>query len=287
MPRTATNGRVQIKVAILAPDVLSAQSVRALLGKSASIDCDAAWSVQALERRLVTRPADALLWVARDADAATLASLDRLRREYDVPLCAIAERVDGEALETAYAARPAGLAVLRRGVRLELQSIFRTLVQLLAGGVVMQRAEVAELIEACGGEPDPLRPLSAAELAVLELVALGLRNRAIARRLGRSEKLVEKQVGRIFAKLGLRPDAAPDLDRRVTAARTFLRACSPEIGIGQPAPGEVPSLPPLRPAAIAVRAARRERGAALLATVNERAEAERRALAPAVAVEAH
>ena len=49
--------------------------------------------------------------------------------------------------------------------------------------------------------------LSAAEAAVLELMARGLANSEIARRLGKSEKTVRNQVSAIFDKLGVRTRA--------------------------------------------------------------------------------
>jgi DNA-binding NarL/FixJ family response regulator len=49
--------------------------------------------------------------------------------------------------------------------------------------------------------------LTAAEAAVLELVARGLDNHAIALRLGKSEKTVRNQVSTIFDKLGVRTRA--------------------------------------------------------------------------------
>ena len=66
--------------------------------------------------------------------------------------------------------------------------------------------------------PESLTPT---EERVLEMIASGLRNREIARRTNRSEKAIEKQVGRVFAKLGLQADIDGRIDRRVTAARLF------------------------------------------------------------------
>ena len=50
-------------------------------------------------------------------------------------------------------------------------------------------------------------PLTGAEAAVLELLARGLDNHAIARQLGKSEKTVRNQVSTIFDKLGVRTRA--------------------------------------------------------------------------------
>ena len=54
---------------------------------------------------------------------------------------------------------------------------------------------------------DAASPLTAAEAAVLELVARGLDNHAIALALGKSEKTVRNQVSTIFDKLGVRTRA--------------------------------------------------------------------------------
>ncbi|MGE3620254.1 MAG: cyclic nucleotide-binding domain-containing protein [Acidimicrobiia bacterium] len=66
---------------------------------------------------------------------------------------------------------------------------------------LVQRA--AELVDAPTG-PDPLSPLSPAELRVADLVAEGLSNPAIAERLYLSRYTVESHLKHIFGKLGLR-----------------------------------------------------------------------------------
>jgi DNA-binding NarL/FixJ family response regulator len=68
---------------------------------------------------------------------------------------------------------------------------------------------------------DPLAQLSARELEVLELVAEGRSNAAIARALVVSEAAVVKHIGNILTKLDLPP--AGDTNRRVLAVLAFLR----------------------------------------------------------------
>jgi DNA-binding NarL/FixJ family response regulator len=68
---------------------------------------------------------------------------------------------------------------------------------------------------------DPLAELSSREREVLSLVAEGLSNKAIARRLFVAERTVEAHVTQIFLKLRL--DASPESHRRVLAVLTFLR----------------------------------------------------------------
>jgi len=69
---------------------------------------------------------------------------------------------------------------------------------------------------------DPLAELTPREREVLELMAEGRTNAAIAERLVVTERAVEKHVTSIFGKLGLSP--APEDHRRVLAVLTFLRS---------------------------------------------------------------
>jgi DNA-binding NarL/FixJ family response regulator len=69
---------------------------------------------------------------------------------------------------------------------------------------------------------DPLEQLTPREREVLELMAEGRSNTAIAAQMVVTERAVEKHVTSIFGKLGLPP--APQDHRRVLAVLTFLRA---------------------------------------------------------------
>ncbi len=84
------------------------------------------------------------------------------------------------------------------------------------GAAALDPAIVPELV----GATNPLDELSPRELEVLELVAEGLSNQAIAERLVVTKRAVEKHVKAIFRKLGLSPSGIRD--RRVVATRTFL-----------------------------------------------------------------
>jgi DNA-binding NarL/FixJ family response regulator len=69
---------------------------------------------------------------------------------------------------------------------------------------------------------DPLAELTQREREVLALLAEGLSNAAIARRLFVTERTVEAHTTQIFQKLRLEAD--PDSHRRVLAVLAFLRA---------------------------------------------------------------
>lgn len=225
---SGTPTRRRLRVAVLAEDVLTAQSLTALLERSPSIQAQAHSSVGEVARRLGTWPADAILWYAHEIDRGALARVNALREELGVAVCILADDIDPAGLREAYFSRAEGLAVVMRRTKPDVADVFRILVQLVTGRVVLSPAVLEQLVaEAPAAEQDALSSLTASELMVLELMSLGLRNSAIAERLGRSEKLVEKHVGRIFAKLGLKGAPSSELDRRVTAARTFLLARGP------------------------------------------------------------
>jgi len=69
---------------------------------------------------------------------------------------------------------------------------------------------------------DPLDELTSREREVLELIAEGLSNKAIAARLFVTERTVEAHVKQIFLKLGI--DTNPQSHRRVLAVLAYLRA---------------------------------------------------------------
>jgi DNA-binding NarL/FixJ family response regulator len=89
------------------------------------------------------------------------------------------------------------------------------------GGSALDPEVVTQLLVR-SGRTDPLEPLSPREREVLELMAEGRSNNAIATHMTVTERAVEKHVTSIFGKLGLPP--APEDHRRVLAVLAFLRA---------------------------------------------------------------
>ena len=88
------------------------------------------------------------------------------------------------------------------------------------GGTVIDSEVVGQLIGRKG--TDPITTLSAREREVLELLAEGRSNRAIADRLVVSIGAVEKHISSIFIKLDLQP--YPDDHRRVLAVLRYLQS---------------------------------------------------------------
>lgn len=90
----------------------------------------------------------------------------------------------------------------------------------VAGGGLALDPEVVTRLMRRSRTTDPLESLTAREREVLELMAEGHTNAAIAGRLFVTEGAVEKHSQRIFAKLGLHSD--PAVHRRVKAVLTLL-----------------------------------------------------------------
>ena len=89
------------------------------------------------------------------------------------------------------------------------------------GGSALDPAVVSQLVGRRRRD-DPLGELTPREREVLELMAEGLSNNAIAERLVVTERAVEKHVTSIFGKLRLGADS--EHHRRVLAVLAFLRA---------------------------------------------------------------
>ncbi len=89
------------------------------------------------------------------------------------------------------------------------------------GGSALDPEVVSQLVGRARRD-DPLDELTPREREVLELMAEGRSNNAIAEHMIVTERAVEKHVTSIFGKLGLAP--APEDHRRVLAVVAFLRA---------------------------------------------------------------
>jgi DNA-binding NarL/FixJ family response regulator len=114
-----------------------------------------------------------------------------------------------------------GLGYLLKDRVGDLERFLDSVRRVAAGGSALDPEVVSRLVGRRRRE-DPLEALSPREREVLELMAEGRSNAAIAEHLVVTERAVEKHVTSIFSKLDLAP-AAED-HRRVLAVLAFLRA---------------------------------------------------------------
>jgi DNA-binding NarL/FixJ family response regulator len=136
----------------------------------------------------------------------------------------LSEHVEVGVATRALAESPERLGYVLKHRVTDLDDFVGTLRRVAGGGSALDPLVVSGLLS----RPDdrPLQTLTPREREVLELVAEGLSNQAIAERMVITVRSAEKYVSSIFTKLGL-PDTGGE-HRRVLAVLRFLR--------GQPNP---------------------------------------------------
>lgn len=160
-----------------------------------------------------------VVWFVDVLDQETFGATSGLRRASSTGLCVVAHSVDVELVGELVRERGGFFSVLLRTQRPSVGHISRTIAQLAEGTATVDCRILERLV--ANNREHALANLNAMDHRVLELVAAGFRNGEIARRTRRSERAVEKHVGRLFAKLGLDAQGNAHLDRRVAAARLF------------------------------------------------------------------
>jgi DNA-binding NarL/FixJ family response regulator len=118
------------------------------------------------------------------------------------------------------AEHPERLGYLLKDRVTDVDEFVGTLRRVVAGGMALDPLVMSRLLES--DREGPLDALTARERDVLQLLAEGLSNPAIAERMGITLRSAEKYVSSIFAKLGL-PDTGSE-HRRVLAVLRFLAA---------------------------------------------------------------
>jgi len=220
------------RLLILADERLLGRGLATLL--ESRFETHAVESFERAGRLVANGRREIVLWVGDRVDAEAAARLHELRETHPrMLLCIVAHAAEPGALRELLGRTPEAVAVIERRDGLDLGTIVATLDEVLSGRSTLEPRMLAQLF-AAGEDEDALTKLSASEQEILALIAAGLRNSEIARRLWKSEKAVEKQVSHVFAKLGLEQAKHPHIDRRVTAARMYF-ACRPEMaGVAMP-----------------------------------------------------
>ncbi|MCW2755074.1 MAG: DNA-binding response regulator [Marmoricola sp.] len=150
-----------------------------------------------------------------------------LRAAVDIrsSLQAVGVLVLSQHIETAHAveliATGGGFGYLLKDRVLDVEEFLESAARVARGGSALDPEIVAALVSA-GRREDPLEELSVREREVLQLMAEGLTNAGIARRLWCQERTVESHVRSIMSKLDL-PGSGED-HRRVLAVITYLQS---------------------------------------------------------------
>lgn len=159
------------------------------------------------------------------SDEGLRAAIEARKRHPDLGILILSQYVEPVYTAELLASGEAGVGYLLKERVGEVRAFIDAVERVAAGGTALDREVVAELMRArtaSGADDSALGLLTPREREVLELMAEGRSNAAVARALVVSGGAVEKHVRNIFAKLDL--PASNDDHRRVLAVLAFLRA---------------------------------------------------------------
>ncbi|MGZ4114139.1 MAG: response regulator transcription factor [Actinomycetota bacterium] len=169
---------------------------------------------------------DAVLTDIRMPPTNTTEGIDaarKIREEHpDVGVVVLSQYAEEEYAYELLKDGAAGLGYLLKERVADLEEVVRALNEVAKGGSVLD----PRVVEALVARKDklahsPLAQLTDREREVLEHMAQGQNNAAIARSLFLTERAVEKHINSLFHKLDLSEE--PDVHRRVMAVLAFLR----------------------------------------------------------------
>ncbi|HWI09455.1 MAG TPA: response regulator transcription factor [Solirubrobacteraceae bacterium] len=159
------------------------------------------------------------------SDEGLRAAIEARRRHPGLGVLVLSQYVEPVYTAELLASGEAGVGYLLKERVGEVREFIDAVQRVADGGTALDREVVAELMRAHaagGAHGGALGSLTPREREVLELMAEGRSNAAVARALVVSGGAVEKHVRNIFAKLDL--PAGEDDHRRVLAVLAFLRA---------------------------------------------------------------
>lgn len=158
------------------------------------------------------------------SDEGLRAAIEARRRRPELGVLVLSQYV-----ETAYAKEligenTAGIGYLLKERIGDVRAFLDALHSVAAGGTVLDRQVVTQMLAPGDGRADAISSLTSREREVLELMAEGRSNAAIAETLVVTPGAVEKHITNIYSKLEL---PACEVDhRRVLAVLTYLRGAA-------------------------------------------------------------
>jgi DNA-binding NarL/FixJ family response regulator len=141
-------------------------------------------------------------------------------RHPEIGIVVLSQHVETGVAARVLAEHPAGLGYLLKDRVTDVAEFVAILRNVAAGGTALDPQVISRLLASDRGD-GPLSGLTTREREVLQLVAEGRSNPAIAARLDITRRSTEKYVSSIFTKLGL-PDTGSE-NRRVLAVLKLLR----------------------------------------------------------------
>jgi DNA-binding NarL/FixJ family response regulator len=139
-----------------------------------------------------------------------------------LPVLVLSQYVEQLYARELLADRSGGVGYLLKDRVFNVAQFIDAVRQVAAGGTALDPEVVAQLLSRRSAADDPVSTLTPREREVLELMAEGRSNAAIAARMFVTEKAVSKHTNSIFTRLGL-PQSEDD-NRRVLAVLAYLNS---------------------------------------------------------------
>jgi DNA-binding NarL/FixJ family response regulator len=224
-------GIMVIRVVVAEDSYLIREGLRLLLATQADIELVATVTTlpQLMDAVEAHRP-DVVITDIRmppgDRDEGIQAAETLARTHPDLGVVVLSHYVEPDWALRLFESAPAGRAYLLKERVGDLDQIRHAIDTVRGGGSVLDPLVVEALVQARGRWAEsPLARLTSRETEVLELVASGLSNAAIAGKLTLTERTVEKHITAIMDKLDLDAGDA-EINRRVRVVLVYLSSAS-------------------------------------------------------------
>ncbi|BCJ38193.1 DNA-binding response regulator [Actinocatenispora thailandica] len=152
-------------------------------------------------------------------DEGLRAAIEARKNVPGTPILVLSQYVEVSYADDLLADRVGAVGYLLKDRVADVDEFLDGLVRVAGGGTVLDPEVVSQLFVS---RKDPIRTLTPRERDVLQLMAEGRTNTAIARALVVTEGAVEKHISNIFGKLALAPSDSDH--RRVMAVLSYLRS---------------------------------------------------------------
>ncbi len=217
-----------VRVVFADDNYLVREGVSGLLAETAGIDLvETVADPDALHRAVATHRPDAVLTDIRMPPTFTTEGIDaakRIRAEFPATgVVVLSQYVEEDYAFELLSDGVSGLGYLLKERVSQVDDLVRALQDVARGGSALDPKVVEGLMARKTQEnSSALSGLTERELEVLQEVATGSSNAAVAKTLFMSDRAVEKHVGAVFQKLGLVHES--EVNRRVMAVLAYLEA---------------------------------------------------------------
>jgi DNA-binding NarL/FixJ family response regulator len=217
-----------VRVVFADDNYLVREGVSGLLAETAGIDLvETVADPDALHRAVATHRPDAVLTDIRMPPTFTTEGIDaakRIRAEFpSTGVVVLSQYVEEDYAYELLSDGVAGLGYLLKERVSQVDDLVRALQDVARGGSALDPKVVEGLMARKTQEnSSALSSLTERELEVLQELATGSSNAAVAKALFMSDRAVEKHVGAVFQKLGLVHES--EVNRRVMAVLAYLEA---------------------------------------------------------------